>query len=119
MGRICSRLSRRSGRRRGRGMSGSSAVADSWAVMALLRKEGAADEMMRRLLRRAQHGSLRMLMCPINLGEVYYTMYKRSGELAAERALEAVRQLPIEIVPVKEPLVMDAARLKARFSFSY
>ncbi|PYN80139.1 MAG: hypothetical protein DMD97_03960 [Candidatus Rokuibacteriota bacterium] len=68
-------------------MRASVAVADSWAILALMRGEGEAGRTMRRLLQRARSGNLRLT--------------------------------PIELVPVKEPLVLAAARIKARHPLSY
>jgi predicted nucleic acid-binding protein len=95
------------------------AVADAWAVLAFLRGEGAAARAMRRYLRRARSGNLRVLLNVVNLGEVYYRMAQLVGTVKADDHLVSVRRLPVEIVPAREPLVMEAARLKANHRLSY
>ena len=43
---------------------GSVAVVDSWAALALLQPEGAANASMRRLVKRAESGNLRLRLTP-------------------------------------------------------
>jgi ribonuclease VapC len=100
-------------------MSAGVAVVDAWAALALLQGEGQAAVAMRRYLRRAQAGSLRLLMNLVNVGEVYYRTIQRAGEAKADERLLLVRSLPIEVVPAREPLVLEAARLKAQHPISY
>lgn len=94
-------------------------VVDAWAALALLRGEAPAAAAVRRYLKRAESGSVRILMNLINLGEVYYRMTQIAGEERAEEGLDLLRELPIEIVGVREPLVLEAARLKAAHPLSY
>jgi predicted nucleic acid-binding protein len=97
---------------------GSIAVVDTWAALALLRREGSADAAMRRYLKRADNGNMRLLMNLVNLGEVYYRMIQLAGIDKADEWLRVFRKLPIEMVPVREPLAMEAGRLKARHRIS-
>ncbi|MFZ5469108.1 MAG: type II toxin-antitoxin system VapC family toxin [Myxococcota bacterium] len=98
---------------------GSAAVVDSWAALAFLLREGAADVTMRRFIKRADAGNLRLLMNLVNLGEVYYRMAQMVGEATATEGLRRIRKLPIEMIQVREPLVMEAARLKAQHRIAY
>jgi predicted nucleic acid-binding protein len=95
------------------------AVLDAWAVLAFLRGEGSAATTMRRYLRRAGAGNLRLVLNWINLGEAYYRVFQISGEDKAEAALSLLRRMPIELMAVKESLVLEAARLKGANSLSY
>ncbi len=99
--------------------AGSAAVVDSWAALAFLRGEGLAGAAMRRHLRRADGGNIRLLMSLVNLGEVYYRMIQLAGGEGAAERLRLLRRLPIEMVPVREPLVMEAGRIKARYRVSF
>jgi uncharacterized protein len=99
--------------------AGSVAVVDSWAALAFLRNEGSADATMRRYLKRADSGNVRLLMNVVNLGEVYYRMIQLAGPDGADERLRLFRKLPIEIVPVKEPLAMEAGRIKAQHRISF
>jgi uncharacterized protein len=98
---------------------GSVAVVDSWAALAFLRREGAADATMRRYLKRADSGNVRLLMNLVNLGEVYYRMIRLAGVDAADEPLRLLRKLPIELMPVREPLALEAGRIKAEHRISF
>ncbi len=100
-------------------MSADVAVVDSWALLAFLSGEGQAGRSMRRYLRRARTGSLRLLLNLVNLGEVYYRIAQIGGQARAEETLELVRELPLDFFPVREKLVLEAARLKAEHPMSY
>jgi len=99
--------------------AGSVAVVDAWAALAFLRKEGSADATMRRYLKRADSGNVRLLMSLVNLGEVYYRMIQLAGVDQADERLRLFRKLPIEMVPVREPLAMEAGRIKAQYRISF
>lgn len=96
-----------------------SAVLDAWAMLALLQGEGIAGTTMRGYFRRAATQSLSLHLCWINLGEVFYTLIPRIGEAAAEEKLTWIKALPLTLVLVKEPLLLEAARVKARHPLSY
>lgn len=101
-------------------MSGTSAVVvDAWGLLALLRAELPAGAVVRRYLRRAAAGNLRLLMSVVNLGEVFYRVWQAAGEEKAEQALRLIRGYPIEIVAAREELALEAARLKAKHSVPY
>jgi predicted nucleic acid-binding protein len=95
------------------------AVADSWAILALLRGEGQAAGAMRRYLRRARAGNLEIHLNVVSLGEVFYRTMQVRDEDAALLALDRVEALPLSIVPARQPLVIEAARIKARHPLSY
>lgn len=91
---------------------------DSHAVLKFLRKEN-GFEVVAQLLRQASAGDLRLLMSEINLGEVYYILLRMQGEAAGEEIFSSFLLLPVERVPADFELVLDAARIKARFPVSY
>jgi predicted nucleic acid-binding protein len=101
------------------GASGNVAVVDSWAILALLRAEEPGAAAMRRYLRRAQSGNLRLLLNVVNLGEIFYRLLQLTNEAQAEERLGQVKALPIDIVPVRETLALEAARVKARHPLSF
>ena len=98
---------------------GSVAVVDAWAALAFLRKEGSADTTMRRYLKRADSGNIRLLMNLVSLGEVYYRMIQLAGVDKADERLRLFRKLPIEMIPVRESLAMEAGRIKAQHRISF
>lgn len=73
-------------------MSVAVAVVDFWALLAFLRGEGQAGRSMRRYLRRARGGNLRLLLNLINLGEVYYRIAQIGGQEKAGEALELIER---------------------------
>jgi uncharacterized protein len=99
--------------------AGSVAVVDTWAALAFLRKEGSADKIMRRYLRRAERGTARLLMNLVNLGELYYRMIQLVGLEAADERLRLFKRLPIELIPVRESLALEAGRVKAKHRLSF
>jgi uncharacterized protein len=99
--------------------AGNVAVVDSWAILAFLRAEEPGAAAMRRYLRRAQSGNLRLLLNVVNLGEVFYRLIQLTDEAQADERLVQVKALPIDIVPAREALVLEAARIKATFPLSY
>ena len=101
-------------------MSARAAVADSWAVLGAIRGEGEAARTMRRLLQRARAGNLRLLLNLVNLGEIYSRLIQMiTGQPAADEHLARLRAAPFEMVPVREPLVLEAGRVKAAHPVSY
>ena len=100
-------------------MSVGVAVVDAWAAIAYFEREGEAAVAMRRYLRRARSGNLRLLLNLVNLGEVYYRVRQMRGTDDAEEALTTIRDLPIDLYPVREKLVLEAARVKAEHPLSY
>jgi len=97
----------------------STVVLDAWAALAFLQREGQAWVMVRRLLRRAVRGNVRLLMNVVNLGEVYYRLVQIAGRPRADERLQRFRRLPIEVLPVREALALSAARIKAAHPISY
>lgn len=94
-------------------------VVDAWAALAFLQREGQAAVILRRLLRRAVRGNVRLMMNVVNLGEVYYRLIQTAGEERADARLLRFRRLPIDVVPAREGLALSAARIKAAYPISY
>jgi predicted nucleic acid-binding protein len=99
--------------------AGNVAVLDAWATLAFLRAEEPGSTAMRRYLRRAQSGNLRLLLNLVNLGEVFYRLLQLTSEAQAEERLAQVKALPIDLVPIRESLVLEAAWIKSRQPRSY
>jgi predicted nucleic acid-binding protein len=98
---------------------GSVAVVDSWAILAFLRAEEPGAGAMRRYLSRARSGNLRLLLNVVNLGEVFYRLLQLTDEMQAIERLTQVKALPLDVVPARESLVLEAARVKAAHPLSY
>jgi ribonuclease VapC len=91
---------------------------DSFALLAYL--EGETGRLrVKELLGRADSGKCSLYLSLINLGEVLYITECESGLILAQRALAAIDQLPLQIVPVSRITVLAAAHIKARYPISY
>ena len=93
-------------------------VLDSWAMMAYLNSEPAAQAV-RQALRRAEKKELLVLFSLINFGECMYVIEREDGIEEAQRSANIIDQLALEVVPADRRLVLEAAHLKARYPISY
>ena len=93
-------------------------VLDTWAMMAFLQAEPAAQEV-RQTLRNADEKKVVVLFCLINFGECLYVMERWHGAREAARAAGIIDELPLHVVPADRQLVFAAAHIKARYPISY
>ena len=95
-------------------------VLDSWALLAFFQDEPAAATVEQFLIK-AETGKVRLLLCVINWGEIYYSIMRRVSRDAAEQSVAAIAEMPIEIVPVENDLMLvrQAAMYKATKKLSY
>jgi ribonuclease VapC len=95
-------------------------VLDSWALMAFLNDEPAAEEV-EILLLKAAEDKHKLLLCVVNWGEIYYSIARAEGEAVAEQKAGDLATLAIELVPVSDDLqlVREAAKLKASKKMAY
>ncbi len=91
---------------------------DSWAMLAFLDGEPAAQQV-RQLLRQARVRQVSVLFCMINYGECLFIIEREQGVHHAQRAVGIIDQLPLRVVPADRSLVFAAARVKAHHSVSY
>jgi uncharacterized protein len=93
-------------------------VLDAFAVMAFLESEpGAAS--VRQLLLQAVRGELRLLLTVVNLGEVYYSITRAASQATADETLDALVNLPLDVVDVDWELARQAAVLKSVTPIAY
>ena len=109
-------------------------VLDSWAILAWLQGEP-GGALVRDLLGWAEGdvaagGRVRkrlgkdlkrpkIYVSVINLGEVFYILGRRVGERKARETIEEIKASAIEIVPVSEEHVFEAASLKIKYPIAY
>jgi len=93
---------------------------DAWAVIAWMEDEVAAESV-DAVLNPAREGAHGPIIAALNLGEVYYRLWRARGEATADRLwTESVEgRAAWAIVPPTIPRVLAAARLKARFPVSF
>jgi len=87
-------------------------VLDSWALLAYLKDEPAAQRIEEEWLAR------RPAVCSLNLGEVLYTRIRDQGEGAAASEVAAIRRNS-NIVDPDWDLVVAAAQIKAVGGIAY
>jgi predicted nucleic acid-binding protein len=94
-------------------------VLDSYALLAHFRAES-GGLVVRNLLERASLSSdIGLYISTINVGEIYYQMFRLLGIIKANEALTDLRQLPVTLCQATEERVLSAARIKARYPVSY
>ena len=90
---------------------------DAFALMAWLQNESGADQVEAFLHQTQQREDQHCFMSLINLGEVYYQLFRKRGTVRADafwdEALRGV--IPITVVEVTRKRVLQASRLKARY----
>lgn len=87
-------------------------VLDSWALLAYLKDEPAAERIEQEWI------SQGAAISSVNLGEVLYIRIRESGEAAATADIETIRRRS-KIVNPDWALVFSAARIKARGGLAY
>lgn len=93
-------------------------VLDSFALLARFRAETGGPRV-QDILIEAERGEATLTMASINLGEVFYRTVREYSLDRAKEVLAAIRQMPIEIVPVDEALALAAAEIKGTIRISY
>lgn len=82
-------------------------------------QEQPAAEKVQAIFEDAAAGKLDLCMSMINVGEVFYLLYKRLGQSKAEAFLEGLPSLPLRIVVPSADGILEAARIKANHPISY
>lgn len=93
-------------------------ILDSYAVLCYLQDEPSAEEVFG-LLRQAQLKKSELLMTWINVGEVYYRVWREYGKLEAERVLNVLSTWPMKILSADSELTIAAAAVKAENKLAY
>ena len=93
-------------------------VLDSWALLAFFKGEEAADTV-EHLIHKATDEKVRLYLCVVNWGEVYYGMWRAGGKTAADDVAADMSRMPIELVEADLHLSKQAAIYKATHKMSY
>jgi predicted nucleic acid-binding protein len=93
-------------------------VLDASAVMTFfLNRPGA--EKVEELLDRAAGGNCELLMSLVNWGEVYYSVWRDTGEATAQNIVAEIAQLPIDLIPATYGLTKLASEIHAKHKLPY
>ncbi len=93
-------------------------VFDSFALLTHFQKEK-GFEIISHLFSLMASGEKAGFISVITLGEIYYLICLKAGKLNADKALDVLYTLPLEVVNADAGLTVKAARLKARFLISH
>jgi predicted nucleic acid-binding protein len=94
-------------------------ILDAWAVLAWLQDERPASIQVQKMLEKAEAGLYQLGVGIINVGEVFYRLARMKGEDEAYFFLKDLRSMPLTILGVPRPLVIQAATLKSKYPISY
>jgi len=95
-----------------------SKVLDTYALIAFFEDEPGAD-FVRNLLLEAESGRLKLSMCVVNLGEMWYSIARLVSPAQADALLEEIRGMSVEIVDADWELTYQAAIFKTMGGLSY
>jgi len=76
-------------------------------------------EKVEQLIQLALDGKRELLICVVNWGEVYYSVWRDQGPGFARHILAQIAQLPIHLVPADVELARHAAEFKANYNLPY
>ena len=93
-------------------------VFDSWAVIAYLEDEPAAEHIAD-VIADAHDDGIPLFMCVVNAGEVCYIIAREASVSDADRSIKELRQLGIEFVDADWTLAHEAGGFKSKHKMSY
>lgn len=93
-------------------------VLDSYALIAYMKEEPGWQKV-RDVIWGGYKNKYEIFINCVNLGEVYYIVYKEFGAIIADRSLSFIKMWPINLVEVNEELAIVAGRVKAENRISY
>ncbi len=93
-------------------------VLDAYALLCYLGDEAGADQVAM-LLAEAKKEGILLYLTWMNLGEVYYRIYRKHGSVEAEKVLSTIKKWPVELLPGDESLTTEASKVKALHPLSY
>ncbi|MGQ0763516.1 MAG: type II toxin-antitoxin system VapC family toxin [Acidobacteriota bacterium] len=93
-------------------------VLDSWAVIAYLEDEPAAEKVAD-IIGDAHDDGIPLLMTVVNAGEVWYIVARETSAVDADASIKQLGDLGIEFVEPDWDLAKDAAHFKSRNKMSF
>ena len=94
-------------------------VLDANALIGLFEDRVGTAEKVERLVREALRQDLPLLMSAVNWGEVFYTAWRRYGEVVARDAEARLLEMPIAVISVDRERATRAGALKQKHSLGY
>lgn len=93
-------------------------VLDSWAIMAYLEDEPAAEKVAD-LIADAHEEDIPLFMSVVNAGEVWYILAREASEADANRSIHEMKQIGIELIDADWTLAHEAAGFKSKYKMSF
>ena len=93
-------------------------VLDSFALISFFHQEP-GWETVRSLFKELTGTEKKAFLSRINWGEFYYIVKRRVGRVKTLEALALIEQLPIDILPVDDQLISEAAEIKSEYPIAY
>jgi predicted nucleic acid-binding protein len=93
-------------------------VFDSWAVLAYLEGEPAAEKVANHIAD-AHDDGIPLFMSVVNAGEVWYIIAREASVSDADRSILQLRQLGIEFVDANWSLAHEAGGFKSKYKMSF
>lgn len=93
-------------------------VFDSWAVLAYLEGEPAAEKVANHIAD-AHDDGIPLFMSVVNAGEVWYIIAREASVSDADRSILQLRQLGIEFVDANWTLAHEAGGFKSKYKMSF
>jgi predicted nucleic acid-binding protein len=95
-----------------------SIVLDSWAVIAYLEDEAAAEKVAD-IIADAHEDHIPLLMSVVNAGEVWYIVAREASTSDADASIKQLRDLGIQFVDADWDLAKNAAYFKSKNKMSF
>ncbi len=93
-------------------------VLDSWAVIAYLEDEAAAEKVAD-IISDAHEETIPLLMTVVNAGEVWYIVAREASAADADASIKQLRDLGIQFVDADWDLAKDASYFKSKNKMSF
>jgi len=93
-------------------------VLDSWALMAYLEDESAAEQVAN-IIADAHEDEIPLFMSIVNAGEIWYIIAREASEADANQSIAELRQLRIQFIDADWNLAQGAASFKSKKKMSY
>lgn len=91
---------------------------DSFAVLTYLKEEPGWQKV-RNILWEGYQKKLVLFLNSVNLGEIYYIVYRENGAALADKIASIIKSWPVKIISAGTGLSLIAGRMKAENKISY
>jgi len=93
-------------------------VLDSWAMMAFFENESAAEQV-EKIIIGAHQNDVPLSMSVVNVGELWYNTVRGHSQADAERVVQELDNLSIEVVEANWEITKQAAIFKTKGKLAY